>query len=360
MTWHCERDADTGKTQLADFHDQVDTMVSRALPATLLLPFLLTSFLGRAEAQKSSSPGAASAALQGKVLGADGRPVPGIHVELDDASTAMPVTSTYTQPDGTFELYNIPTGNYEVIAESCDAEVSNPVSVETKPSSLELQLPASNAAASPLDAATSVARMLVPGKAQKFYDRAFASFSASKYDEAEKQLDAALQIDPDFPEALTMQGVIELGKADLAAGQESLEHAIKVDPSASAAYIALAAVYNHEGRFDDAMRASEKGLSLAPRRWQAYLEMAKASIAKSMYHSGLKFIRQAERLGGSTEAEVHLVKAYALVPLKLYKDAKYELQASLARQQHGHVADQAQQMLARLDSTETAAVAAHP
>ncbi len=333
-------------------------MVSRARVVMLLLSFLLVNPLARAQAPHTSSQqNAEIAALEGKVLNADGQPLSGIHIELDDANTAIPVTSTYTQKDGTFELYNIPKGNYEVVAESADSEISNPVLLDTTRPSLQLQLPSRTLAAAPLDATTSVARMLVPGKARKLYDQAFKEFNSGKYDKAEKQLDAALQIDEDFPDALTLRGVIELNKPNIPFGQQFLERAIKIDPCDSAAYIALAAVYNHQGRFDDAMRASQKGLSLTPRTWQAYVEMAKASIAKSMYQSGLKFIRQAERLGGNTYGEVHLVKAYALIPMKLYKDAKYELQASIARERHGQVAEQAKQLLAQLDALEVAEVA---
>jgi tetratricopeptide (TPR) repeat protein len=332
-------------------------MVSRARVVMLLLSFLLVNPLARAQAPQSSSQGNAEiAALAGKVLSPQGQPLSGIHVELDDANTAVPVTSTYTQQDGTFELYNIPKGDYEVVAESADCEISNPVVLDKERPSLELQLPNRTSGPAPLDATTSVARMLVPSKAQKYYDQAFKNFNAGKYDKAQKQLDAALMIDEDFPDALTLRGLVELNKQNIPIGQQYLERAIKADPSNSAAYIALAAVYNHQGRFDDAMHASEKGLSLAPRVWQAYVEMAKASIARSMYQSGLKFIRQAERLGGNTYAEVHLVKAYALIPLKLYKEAKYELQVSIAREHHGQVADQAKSMLAKLDAAEVAEV----
>jgi len=331
-------------------------MVSRAPFATLLLSlFALCSIVGAQNLSDGASSASLIAGVQGKVLGADGRPVPGIHVELDDPSTAIPVISTYTQPDGTFELYNIPQGNYEVIAESSDSEVSRPVSVQTGRPTLELHFPGSDSGASSPEATVSVARMLVPSRALRMYRQALKDFNADKFDEAAKQLDGALQIDPEYADALTLRGLIQLREPDISAGRQTLERALQIDPSETAAYIALAAVYNHEGRFDDAMHISEKGLSLAPRTWQAYLEMAKASIAKSMYQRGLKFIRQAERLGGNTYAEVHLVKAYALMPLKLYKEAKYELQASLARKHDDNLANQAQHMLAQLEDLETPA-----
>ena len=327
-------------------------MVTRARLAASLLAFLLIHPMLRAQAPQPQQVVANLAALQGTVVNADGHPLQGIHIELDDANTALPVTSTYTQQDGTFELYNIPKGNYEVVAESTDSEVSGPVDVQGERPGLELRLPSGNNFVAPLDAVTSVARILVPPKAQRMYQRACYYFNAGKVDQAQKELDSALQIDPEFGDALTLRGLIQLRQPDSSAGQQSLEQAIKVDPSQSSAYIALAALYNHQGRFDDAMLASQRGLSLAPRTWQAYMEMAKASIAKSMYQRGLKFIRQAERLGGNAYAEVHLVKAYALIPLKLYKDAHYELQASLSRQKKGQVADQAKSMLARLESLQ--------
>ena len=330
-------------------------MVSRARIATFLLSFLLTAASTYAQvSQPASQVSPDITALQGKVLTAQGRPASGIHIEVEDATTAVPLSSTYTQRDGTFELYNIPKGNYEVIADSLSSEASGEVSVQPGQPEVELRFPANREGAMSPDAVISVARMMVPPSAQKMYGKAYRAFQKGKYDIAEKELDGALQIDPQFAAAITLRGTLALNHGDTATARQLFEKAIQTDPSESAAYIALAAIYNHEGHFDNAMLASQKGLSLAPRTWQAYLEMAKASIAKSMYQSGLKFLRQAERLGGSSYAEVHLVKAYALVPLKLYKDAKYELQASLAHQRQGQVAEQAQSMLAQLDVLETA------
>jgi len=296
-------------------------------------------------------------ALAGKVFGADGRPIPGIHIELDNAATAIPVGSTYTEQDGTFELYNIPQGDYEVVAESAESEVSDQVVVQSERPSLRLRFARSSSGTPVGDAATSVARMLVPARAQRMYGQAYRFFMEGKYREADSKLDAALQIDPEYADALTLRALMMLNGPDRNSARQLLEQLIQIDPSDSTAYIGLAAVYNHQGRFDDAMRISEKGLSIAPGRWQAYLELAKASIAKDMYQNSLKLLRQAERLGGNGYAEVHLLKAYALVPLKLYKDARYELQAALARQPDTHLAEQAKQMLARLNTLEAAGVA---
>jgi tetratricopeptide (TPR) repeat protein len=308
--------------------------------------------LSNSTPQPNSTPG-----LQGTVLNPDGKPASGIHVELDEASTALPITSTYTQTDGTFELYNIPAGNYEVVAESTDSLTTNPVTVQDGRSSLRLRL--SRNPPAPVSPPTiSVTQMMVPTSAQKLFRKAQTAFNDEKYDKSTKLLGEALQIDPQYADALTLRGIIELGTSKLDEAQADLERAIQIDPSCSRAYISLAAIYNHQGRFDDAMRASQRSLALTPKSWQSYFELAKASIAKGMYTQGLQFAREAQRLSGNSFAAVHLIKAYALMPMRLYKAARYELQAFLSHQPSGSNAQQAQMLLAQIDATMPASLGA--
>jgi tetratricopeptide (TPR) repeat protein len=276
--------------------------------------------------------------------------MPGIRVEVDEASTAVPITSTYTEADGTFALYNIPKGTYEVVAESGDARVSDDVILQPdRP--LELRF-AGDTINYYSDGTVSVAHILVPERARKLYSKAYAAFTEGKNEEAELLVDQALQIEPHFADALSLRGLLDMQKPDLQEAQQYLEAAIHVDPAYSPAYIALGAVYNHEGRFDDALRASERGISLSPRSWQAYFEMAKASVSRGMYQKALQFARQAQRLGGNSFASLHLVKACALYPMKLYKDARYEIQAVISREPKGTSAKQAQALLAEIDAAE--------
>jgi TolA-binding protein len=54
------------------------------------------------------------------------------------------------------------------------------------------------------------------------------------------------------------------------------------------------------------------------------------------------------------------MKAYAMVPLKLYNDARHELQAFLSRDPKGKNAEQAQSLLAQVSATgDTTIAAAH-
>lgn len=326
-------------------------MVSRASVVTLTVVVSFSFASAQLNPDSKSQSASIISALQGKVLAPDGRPLSGIRVEVDEASTAIPVTSTYTQADGTFELYNIPKGSYEVVAESGDSRITDDVVLQPDRQPLELRFSNESANYFP-DSTISVARILVPESAKKFYRKAYAAFTEGQNEDAESLVNQALQIEPNFADALVLRGLLDMQKPDLQEAQQYLEAAIHVDPTYSPAYIALGAVYNHEGRFDDAFRASERGLSLSPRSWQAYFEMAKASVAKGMYEKALQFARQAQRLGGNSFASLHLVKACALYPMKLYKDARYEVQAVMTREPKGTSAKQAQALLAQIDAAE--------
>ncbi len=291
--------------------------------------------------------------LDGKVLSPNGHPAAGIRVELHDGTAEAPIAATYTAPDGSFEMYNIPSGSYEVVAQTGSLEVRDHVAVQWATPRLELRLPRNSRPFLP-DATISVAQMLVPRRALTAYDKACHAFTEEQFDKADGFLDQALEADPQFAGALTLRGLIEMQHQDLSAAQQHLEAAIQSDPNYGAAYMALGAVYNHQGRFDDAFEVSQRGITLSPRSWQGYFEMAKAAIAKGMYQKGLQLAKQAEKLGGSSFASVHLMKAYALIPLKLYKDAGYELRAFLSQQPKGEDSQQAQRMLAGLSAPEMA------
>lgn len=323
-----------------------------ALFALSLLPVCSAAQLS----QPSSDTSAASLiTVRGTVLNVDGSLASHVHVTLYTAGSALPVTSTYTESDGTFELYNIPAGDYELLAESADSRADDIVTAQSESAPFKLRLQHDAPAAPELDPTVSVVQMMVPTSAQRLYRKALTNVHNHKPAKALPLLDGALQIEPRFADALTLRGQIEMSNGKLAAAQDDLERAVKIDPAEANAYIELSVLYNHQGRFDDAMRSSERSLSLSPRSWQAYFEMAKATIAKGMYAKGLEFARQAQRLSGNSFAAVHLIKAYALVPMRFYKDAKYEVQAFLSREPDSKNTKQVQTLLAEIDAaTRTA------
>jgi tetratricopeptide (TPR) repeat protein len=289
-------------------------------------------------------------ALSGRVTNADGQPAAGIRIEVRDARSAMTVETTFTGQDGSFEVNNLTAGNYEVLARAGTSSVRDDVTVQLGVSSIDLRLPAN--AVQNHGSTVSLAAMMVPSKARDAYDKARQGLTSGKSDQAQRHLDRALQLYPDFAEALTLRAIIETRDRRFQAAHQDLERAIQVDANYGPAYTVLGAVYNSEGLFDRALRTLDHGAVVSPGVWQTYFELARASIGKGQYEQGLQFAARAEQLNGSGFALVHLLKAYAMIPLRLYQDAKRELQTYLTQEPKGTGAEQAQRLLGRLLGAE--------
>ena len=331
-------------------------MFSPAVAASLFLSLISAASLPAQNLSQPAPSSGVAGAIEGKVLNPDGHPAAGIHVAVEDPNTAVPITSTSTHPDGTFALYNIPRGRYEIVADSGESQVSDVLSIQTGCPKLQLRLPQSTAQSFTSPATMSVARMLVPDSARKEYDKGKAAYLKGKYQDALAHLEQAMIIHPQFADALALRGIIDAQERNLSEAELYLQKSIEADPNYSAAYMMLGAVYNHQGRFDDALRVSEKAVTLSPRAWQGYFEAAKASVGQGMYERALQFARQAERLGGSGFEGLHLVKAYALVPMKLVPRRALRVTGlPLSRHPKDPDAPQAKNLLAQLNTDLAAA-----
>jgi len=126
-----------------------------------------------------------------------------------------------------------------------------------------------------------------------------------------------------------------------------LEKAIRCDSNYPLAYFVLGAVYNSTLRFDDAIRVLERGITLSPASWQGYFESGKAYLGKGDYQASLRQLNKAQQWGPNY-AQVHLIKAQALLDMKDYGNAATELEAYLAHDSQGPQAARARQILDRV------------
>jgi tetratricopeptide (TPR) repeat protein len=319
-----------------------------------ILGLLISVFLGAfgsAQDFLSTTPAASaepSGVVTGSVLGLDGHPLSGVPVELQDANSRV-VARAETAPGGTFALYNVPAGYYEMTSLAGGSEAHRFVDFSAGTSTVNLSFIDPTNQKTPVNPMVSVAQMTVSQNARRLYERASELVGKKDYSKARELLNQALLRQASFPEALTLRAFLERNGQEIEAAARDCEAAIEVDPYHSLAYSTLASVYNLQGRYDDALRTVDEGVAISPRSWQMYFEMAKASIGKGLYSKALQLMDTAARLGGYNYPEVHLVRAYALVPLKFYREARTELQTFLSLKPKGQNADRAQQLLATLD-----------
>ncbi len=327
-------------------------MLVRALCATLLLPLLFVSLASAQNFDRHASRSAVS--VNGTLRDADGAPVSGVQVELRQMAGGGMTFSAVSSTNGSFEMYNIPAGAYEIVAHGDSCDVRQQVNVGFMDGPIDLRLPRLAGSSAGNNTSVSVAQMKVPEKARNAFDKASQAFTEGKFDEAQKQVSKALNLYPHFAEALTLQGLLFLQQKDYARGQAELESAIQFDPNYATAYLALGALFNNVGHYDDAARTLEHSISISPDLWQGYFEMARAYLGEGLYMKALQEANRAQSLGPGNFAPIHLVKAYAMIPQKLYKDAVRELQAFLSRGPKGHGAEEAQKLLAEAQAAELA------
>ncbi|HEY3928014.1 MAG TPA: tetratricopeptide repeat protein [Candidatus Koribacter sp.] len=286
--------------------------------------------------------------ILGVVAGSDGLPLNNIRIEVHALTNGMVVASSYSLQDGSFEVSNLRSGTYEVVAEDGVNQATERVSVDGMPVNITLRMQ-NRSSASPKTGTVSVSELRTPEKARHLAEKAHNALVKNHRDEAEKNVEQALQIAPDYARALTLRAVLKLSKGHPDAAMDDLDHAVKSDPTYGEAYLVLGAVYNELGRSDEALRSLDRASMYEPNSWQCAFEESKAWMAKKDYAHALLQLGRAQTLGGpSVAGPVHLLRGYALVGAKQLEQAANELEAYLTADPNSNVAGSVRLELARI------------
>jgi Tfp pilus assembly protein PilF len=295
---------------------------------------------------------ATAGAVTGTVHTIDEHGVADARVDLR-GTTGELVVSGYTDSRGIFNIDHVPAGTYEIVASKGVNEARDRVQVMGMQTSVNLRL-ATQAMAADGSSSVSVSQFKVPEKARKIYQKGDEALQKNKLDEAKKYAQKALDMYPQFAEALTLRGILEINDNAIDAGMSDFDAAIKADPSYALAYTTMGAALNRMQKYDEATRSLMRAVTLQPTAWQAYYELAKSYLGKGDYKTALKNISKACEIS-QEYAPVHLVRAHALLGLKMYQDAVGELELYLTREPSGAAADSARKTLNMAKSFVTVA-----
>jgi tetratricopeptide (TPR) repeat protein len=282
------------------------------------------------------------------VLDSDNKPARDVRVELRDVHTGQVVNSVYTGGGGDFEFTGVPQGTYHLVALSGTQQAEEVVEVSSWNSLVNLRLPSHGKPET--DASkrntVSVAQYRVPEKAREELRKAREASTKGRMDEAQSRVAKALEIHPAYADALTFRAILKLTAKDTPGAVLDLQKAIECDGSYAMAYMVLGSAFNIESKFDEAIRALERGESLSPDAWQAYFELGKAYAGKGDYKTSLAQLNRAQTLAPEY-ALIHLVRAHVLMQLHQFADAVADLQVYLTKKPNGPDSDLAQKMLAQ-------------
>ena len=105
----------------------------------------------------------------------------------------------------------------------------------------------------------SIAQYRVPAKAREAYRKAHDAVEKGKMDDAHKHLTKALELCPNYAEALTLRGVLALNQQDSQAAIADLDKAIQADGNYAMAYMVMGSALNMQSKFDEAIRSLQRG-----------------------------------------------------------------------------------------------------
>ncbi|HKF20428.1 MAG TPA: tetratricopeptide repeat protein [Candidatus Angelobacter sp.] len=329
-------------------------MVRRAvIVLASLFAFCLYSPAQQAPQMQSSRPDSGLTpsghfnSVSGSVIGTDNKPVSDVRVELRDFRTGQVVSAMSTGTGGDFEFTGIAPGHYRVVAVSGTQQTEEAVEVSSWNSLVNLRMPPRDTAGDK-DATRrntiTVAQYRVPDKAREELRKAREASTKSRMDEAQSHVAKALEIYPQYADALTFRAVLKLTTKDTAAAVLDLQKAIEYDGNYAMAYMVLGSAFNIQSKFDEAIRTLERGESLAPDAWQAYFELGKAYAGKADFKTSLAQLNRAATLSPDYSL-IRLVRAHVFMQLHQFSDAVADLQVYLEKKPNGEESDIAMKML---------------
>jgi len=120
------------------------------------------------------------------------------------------------------------------------------------------------------------------------YNLAVALLGQKKYDEAEKELFAAIHCSPNLAEAYVQLGGLCLQRDDLDGCMAYNQQAVKSRAGFFEGYGNIGFVHLQKGEIDDAIRALQKAIRWNPNFLQAYATLANAYLMKGLIDESIQ------------------------------------------------------------------------
>ncbi len=189
----------------------------------------------------------------------------------------------------------------------------------------------------------SVAELKVAHKVWVHLQAAHRALSEGNLNEAAKETDHALRIDPDCGPALTMKAFVDLAGKNPVPAIRNAMRASSLDPYDIEALLALAMAYNAANHFPDAQRAVREALRLNPSSWEARLELAKSFYGEERFEAALAELDRAPK----DFPDVHLVRGNVLMRLGRSKEGAAEFALFVQEAPHDPRTDAVRQIIAQ-------------
>lgn len=306
-------------------------------------------------AQYSASPALPLGGSYGSIIGTvqtdDGLALAGVHVQLQNLAQGTTLTAT-SDSHGLFRFDEISAGTYLITATLGVQSVPQHVVVASGPAIVDLRFPEKKRIGNKTESTVSSAQLKIPKQARNEFHKALAAMAKQKTPNVERYLDKALELYPQYSEALAMRAVLQRESRPEEARQDA-ERAVEYDPNYAMGYVVLGSVYTQLGRFDNAINTLDRAIGMNPVAWQGYFEMSRALIGQRDFTSALRQIEKACRLAPKAYPVLRLAKADIFMGLSNNPAAVGELEAYLREEPNGQKSLEIRRTLEKLQAVSS-------
>ncbi len=291
----------------------------------------------------------------GRVSDTSGRAVPNVRVLAIDENF-QPIRTIFVDGSGQFFVRGLSPGRYQFRVETTGTPYQEyetgwielqsvrlrPGGTENYPLDIVLKFKPNKSAGSRAEA---VFVQNVPDNARVFYESGAKNFRDGQADDGVAALKQALNLFPDYFQALELLGkeMVKAGRYE--EGLPVLSRAVKVNPRAAASHYALGVAYLKLGQLDSAIESLNKSASFSPTNANTQMMLGLAFRQNKQLPESEAAFKKALQLGGAAAAEAHFYLAGLYEKQKRFAAAAVELELYLKEAKDINAPDKIREMI---------------
>ena len=171
----------------------------------------------------------------------------------------------------------------------------------------------------------------IPKEARKAFEKAQEYRQQKKFDAALVELEKSLRIFPDYFQALTEMGIVEINSGRLQEAVKNFDKAIAIfadyEPALSGAGYCLLTL----GEYERSISMLERAVEIDSTHAQNFMFLGLANLALSRWQNARQFLERALKLDAAGAVSAHMYLADAFAGQHLYAQAAEELHTYLEK-----------------------------
>ncbi|HYK91633.1 MAG TPA: tetratricopeptide repeat protein [Acidobacteriota bacterium] len=202
---------------------------------------------------------------------------------------------------------------------------------EKKPVDIQLKPRDAGAASTVAGTGTSVFHQRVPDEARQAYAQGLMSLQRDDFEAAEKSLKRAIQLFPDYYDALDRLGGAYTQRGNCQEAVTLLQHAKEVNKNAWHAYYTLGAALTQLNRREEGIAALKRAVELNPQSPNTNMRLGLELAKNAQTHKdAIQALVRASRLAGKELPDAYFFLASLYTKEQRYAEAVGALEAYLA------------------------------